>query len=341
MATPPSSQNVKLFQDFLRPFLINETNVKGKLVRLGEVVDAIISRHQYPEPVSRLLAELLVLAAMLSYNLKRDGILTVEIRGQGKIRLMVADALPSGDIRAYAELSDEGKAYFESQTGDQHSYDLQTLLNKGYLVITLDNGPGNLPYQGIVALEGHTLSEALTSYFCHSEQSEIAIKVTVGQVVSAGMGQHWCAGGIMVQRLPSEGGKALPASTEKREVILPENEINEETLLDEEEEKWNRSRILMESVQDHELLDLTLPPETILYRLFNEDGVWMFDGKPLHDKCRCSREKYERALASIAREELDTMKVDEKIFITCQFCSKTEYFNDHDLDRIYRSSPDE
>ncbi|MDG1287567.1 MAG: Hsp33 family molecular chaperone HslO [Rickettsiales bacterium] len=294
-------------QDLIQPFLIHHSSVRGRIVRLGKSVDAILSQHAYPPAVSPLLAEMCVLAAMLSSNLKGRGKLTMQIRGDGDIAFMVVDVKADGALRGYAEMK-EGAIFEDSERS------MKELVGKGYLAITLQKG--KKPYQGIVELDGESIGDSMQHYFSNSEQSVVYVKTSVGKREVNGE-SVWVAGGVMIQQVPQEGGTQEETLEQTALEDKPENLI----------EDWNHNRVLAMTVKEEELLDVYLSPQALLYRLYNEDGVWVYDAEAFRAECSCSREKVIQTLAQFPEEELEGMLGDDaKLEVKCQFCSNTESF---------------
>lgn len=327
--TVAGNDNNSRFTDFFQPFLIDESHVKGNIIRLGQAVDVILSRHQYPDSVSRLLAEQTVLASMLSGNLDEGGSLSVQVKGaqqddaiRGPVSFTVVDVKENGDIRGYAELAPDAHARILELEKTQEEISLVDLIGQaGFLAITITPAAGTQQYQGIVALTGDTLTQAVEEYFTQSEQLQVSIKAAVGKIAEGGK-HKWYASGMMIQRVPDLGGNS--------ENVLPE--------VEDDGENWNRSRILMGTVKNEELLNPTLAPQTLLVRLFNEDGVWVYEPKQLRVNCRCSRERIEDVLGNFPDEDIEEMKHDGVISVSCQFCNKTEVFRDDDIARIRNST---
>src|SRR5271155_554422 len=184
--------------DLIQPFRIDPFALRGRLVRLGPTVDRILSQHDYPEPVAVLLGEAITLAVVLAGALKYDGIFTLQTKGDGAIRLMVADVSTSGAVRGYAQF-DAAKLDVAADSGAS----VPDLLGAGYIAFTVDQGEHTDRYQGIVELAGDTLADCAKHYFRQSEQLQAGIKLAVGRV---GPGGIWRAGGLMLQRVPPEGG---------------------------------------------------------------------------------------------------------------------------------------
>ena len=307
-----ATQNATLGPDAVTPFMLHESNVRGRLVRLSEVVNTVLSRHEYPVAVSRLLAEALALAAMLGSNLKGGGIFTLQARGEGAVRMLVVDATHGGELRGYAAYDED------AALSDAEDATLSALFGAGYLAVTLDMGQGD-PYQGVVALEGANLCDALTHYFTQSQQVDIAVKVAVEHDEADG----WRAGGMMIERMPDG--------------VLPLDMRAVEVLQEAGEEEWRAGLSMMQTLKAEELLDDALSSAELLYRLYNMDGVWVHDPSSWHVGCLCSREKVESALRFIARDDMEDMKLDDgSVEVTCQFCNQSEVFDEMQIERLYK-----
>jgi len=312
--------------DFVRPFLLEVPGLLGRLVRLGPVVDTVLTRHDYPEPVARLLGEFLALAGTLSSLLKYDGTFTLQTKGDGPVRLMVADATPEGALRGYAEVDSAGlETALAAGTarGDDASAGPALLLGKGYLAFTVDLAPDGERYQGIVELTGETLADCVNHYFRQSEQLKTAFKLTARR-----RAREWRAGALFLQQMPESGGTWTPG--------LPD-EPDDVVLGSGEEDDWRRALAFMASCSDEELLSDSLPADDLLYRLFHEERVRVYRVRPLSLGCRCSRTRLETILRSLPHDEVRDMKVDGEVVMTCQFCNVDFRFDDTALDDIYAS----
>lgn len=290
------------------PFEIKPLGVRGRIVRLGGVVDDILHKHDYPAPVSALLAEAVALTAMLGASLKFDGKFILQTNSDGPVDLLVADFSSPGGIRGYARF-DAGKvAELKSPTP-------QALLGKGYLAMTIDQGLGMERYQGIVSLGGVTLTEAALGYFQQSEQIPTRLRLAAGALAQRGARpEAWRAGAVMVQHLPRDGGVSpLPLHSGD----VPEGK--EEIVV--EDDHWVKARLLLDTVEDHELLDPMLTPEELLYRLYHEDGVTVYPAVTLERHCTCSRDKVGDLLKSFSDDDRAHMKTNGIIDVTCEFCS--------------------
>jgi molecular chaperone Hsp33 len=306
MSERSSEQRVELAipeDDLILPFQAEQADVLGRLVKLGPVVDTILSRHDYPEPVSRLLGEAVALTALLGAALKFEGKFILQASTDGPVDLLVADYQVPGGLRGYARFSDERIAALVPD---------EALLGQGHLAMTIDRGADTERYQGVVPLEGESLTEAADTYFRQSEQLPTFIRLAVARHYRGGESGAktwaWRAGGLLVQKLTREGGRGGAPSAAF-------------------EEDWTRAKSLAKTVEDHELLDPTLPPDRLLYRLFHEEQVRAYRGVPLKSYCGCSRGRVEDLLKRFSAEELTEMVVDGEVWVTCEFCNARYHFD--------------
>ncbi len=311
----PSHQMAELVipnDDLALPFQAELAHVVGRVVKLGPTVDEILSRHAYPEPVSELLGEAVALAALLGAALKFEGKFILQASTDGPVDLLVADYQTPGQLRAYARFDQD--RIQELEANGARGADL---LGDGHFAMTIDRGPEMERYQGVVPLEGQSLSEAADIYFRQSEQLPTFLRLVTAkhyQADAIDKQWSWRAGGLLVQKLTSEGG-------------IGDIETDDPM----ENEDWNRAKLLAETVEDHELLDPTLTAERLLYRLFHEERVRAFPALPLDPYCSCSRERVENLLKSFPEDELEEMIVDGEVSVTCEFCNKLYRFDPADL----------
>lgn len=290
--------------DLLRPFQLERSQLRGRFVRLGGTVDYVLKAHDYPPAVSDLLGQLLVLAGALAGGLKFAGRFSLQIRADGPVRLLVADCTNDGEMRGYASFDSERIAAASPERP-------MDLLGKGLLALTVDQrGDGGELQQGIVELGGDTLSDCMLNYFHRSEQVRTGIRVAVARSPVDG---RWLAGAIVMQ--------ALPVTDPRR--------------LDEAEEDWRRAMILLGTATDDELLDPTLRPDDLLFRLFHEDGVRVFTPLPLNPGCGCDEQRVWNMLASFPLDDLEAMRQEDGgITVTCQFCSRIYAFDQARLSEL-------
>ncbi len=287
--------------DALFPFQIEAGLVRGRLVRLDQSVTKILDAHNYPEVVAILLAEMLAVGAVLAGSLKYEGIFTIQAQGDGPISLLVADVTSGGDLRGYARFDEEKLA-----TKEQASL---ALLGKGYLAFTVDQGEHTERYQGIVELAGGSLSAAVNSYFQQSEQLETSFKIAARRAVDG-----WRAGVLMIQRMPVES-EGIPIMT-----------------VEEADENWNRACILLDTLKNDELLDPALSAEKLLYRLYHDDGLQIFEERAVRAHCRCSAERLGSALRTLPEaDRKDILREKGSVEVVCEFCKTVYSFTEKDL----------
>lgn len=301
--------------DHVVPFQIEGLDARGRTVQLGGMLDSILGRHDYPEPVARLLAETIVLTVLLGTSLKFDGKLIVQTQTDGPVDLLVADFASPDSVRAYARYDE--KALAEAVAANR--LEPQDLLGKGILAFTIDQGPYMQRYQGIVELDGASLEEIATAYFRQSEQIPTKVRLGVAELYERGRDgaeHHWRAGGLVIQFLPE-------APERMRQGDLPGGDLPEgaEVPEFEEDDLWTEAKMLVETIDTDELTDPRVGSERLLYRLFHERGVRVFDPVPVLDKCSCSRDKIKAVLDNFSAEEIEESIEDGRILVTCEFCS--------------------
>ena len=296
--------------DLVLPFEIKPLGVRGRLVRLGPAVDDILHRHAYPASVSALLAEAVSLAAILGAMLKFDGKFILQTKTDGPVDMIVADYVAPGKVSGYARFDAERVAALKNPGQVD-------LLGTGYLAMTVDQGPDMERYQGIVPLDGADLTAAAHSYFEKSEQIPTRIRMAAGPLFQRGAKcEAWRAGAIMVQHLPREGGSSpLPSHSGD----APEGV----DVAPQENDDWVKARLLLDTVEAHELLDPQLSAEQLIYRLYHEDGVTAYPATHLERYCSCSQDSITRMLARFPAEDRADMVTDGEISVTCEFCSTT------------------
>jgi molecular chaperone Hsp33 len=307
--------------DQVLPFQLDALGVRGRLVRLGPALDAVIERHGYPLAVARPLAEAMVLCATLASSLKYDGIFTLQISGDGPIRLLVTDLTTDGALRGYAQFDSWKLAVaLGGGSGEAPEGYVPKLFGHGRLSFTVDQGQHTERYQGIVPLEGGTLADCAHTYFRQSEQLPTGLKIAARRFVD-GTSAHWQVASLMVQQMPEFHAGRIGVDLEQRE------------------DDWRKAVILMASATEAEMLDPALPGTSLLHRLFHAEEPRVFPRRRLAARCRCSRERIDRVLRSIKRQELDDLR-DAKglVAVKCEFCSTEYAYDDGDLDRIYASA---
>ncbi|MFN0262393.1 Hsp33 family molecular chaperone [Tepidamorphus sp. 3E244] len=306
--------------NYIQPFAVEALDVRGRLVRIGPELDRIIRRHGYPHSVSRLLAEAVALTALLGTSLKFDGRFIVQTQTDGAVSMLVVDFDTPDQIRACARFDAEAVAALPE---DAKPADL---LGKGVLAMTIDQGPDMNRYQGVVALDGGTLEDAAHQYFKQSEQIPTFVRLAAAEMFVAGKDPEWRAGGLLIQHLP-EGG-AAPRDIDPGDA--PEGADAPQV---EEDDHWREARFLSETVEDHELTDPSVSSDALLYRLYHERGVRVFEPLTLVERCRCNRERVRDMLLSFTADDVaDMTREDGMLEITCEFCSQAYEFKPSEIE---------
>lgn len=309
--------------DHVVPYEVSALDARGRAVQLGPILDTILARHDYPEPVARLLSEAMVLTVLLGTALKFEGKFILQTRSDGPVDMLVADFATPRSLRAYARF--DAERLEEAVKADKASP--AELLGAGVLALTIDQGEWMQRYQGIVPLDSTSLEEAARTYFRQSEQIPTEVRLSVArQMVRDKDGtvkEGWRAGGLLAQFLPqSSDRQRMPdlhggdGDTQERQTI---------------DDAWAEVQALLNTVAPDELLDPTVGSERLLYRLFHEHGVRAFEGSAVVDECSCSREKIRSILDGFTAEEVAESTEDGAIHVSCEFCSKKYEFNAADL----------
>ncbi|MEM6780977.1 MAG: Hsp33 family molecular chaperone HslO [Pseudomonadota bacterium] len=296
--------------NIIQSFQLEESNLRGRIVRLGSVLDEILEPHNYPEAVNQLVGETLALSALLSSMLKYEGVFTLQAQGDGPISMLVSDMTSAHKLRGCASFNAERLSSAMQQLSDlsvdeRSQNQLAQLLGKGYLAFTVDQGEHAERYQGIVDLQGASLVDCVQHYFAQSEQIGTGIKMAVGQ-----RDGKWRAAGIMVQNMPEDDVR------------------NENWSSNLNEDDWRRTMILLDSCTRDEFLSPELGENMLLMRLFHEEGVRIFPPEPITKDCRCSTDRVEQVLSTLSEDDLDHITEDGKITMTCEFCSRDFIFDD-------------
>jgi molecular chaperone Hsp33 len=282
----------------VQPFHLWDKPVRGRLVRLGVLADALLSRHDNPDVVKKLTGQALALTAGLATALKYQGSFSLQAKGDGAVPMLLADCTDAGTLRGYARADADRLALLNGADAEAGA-----LLGNGYLAFTCDQGPEMERYQGIVSLEGETLADMTGHYFQTSEQ--FASRVWL----AAGKGEEgWRGTALILERVAGEGG------------IDPE--MDDAT----QDDAWDTAVALASTVKEEELLDDNLASGQLLHRLFHAEGLALGQPRPLSFGCRCSRSRLTAVLEGFSDEDLDEMTQAGEISMTCEFCNTTYRF---------------
>lgn len=292
-------------------FHIDNGIFMGRLVRLDKVVNTILSRHQYPRQISAVVAESTALGTLLSSTIKYDGLFTLQTQSSGPVTMIVVDVTSQGRIRACANFNQEmlTKA-LELRKAEDELLEAPHYMGGGHLAFTVDQGPNTDLYQGIVDLQGKTLSECALRYFKQSEQIETYLQLFLQAPDKEN--DEWKAAGILLQKLPDNGGK-ISGDTASID------------------EAWNEAVIFAQSLKAEEIFDSSLSSEEILTRLFHANKLQITQTKDYHFGCRCSHDKLFNTLHAMADKDIEDMCENNKITATCHFCGEVYSFDKGEL----------
>lgn len=279
----------------VQPFHLRHKPVRGRLVRLGPLADALLSRHENPPAVTILAGQALALTAGLAAALKFRGSFSLQAKGDGPVPMLLADCTEAGALRGYARAQPERLGALLDGGATPTA---AALLGQGYLAFTCDQGPEMDRYQGIVAIEGDSLTDMTATYFRTSEQLATHVHLACARTPAG-----WRAGALILERVAGQGGIGAGMDAEAQE------------------EAWRTAIALAATLTDAELLDDSLPGERLLHRLFALEGLALDRARALSYGCRCSRARLAGVLAGFGEEDLDHMAEEGTITMTCEFCN--------------------
>ncbi len=299
------------WDDTVLPFQLDVSDMRGRVARLDGVLDGILSQHDYPEKVEALVAEMALLTALIGQTVALRWKLSLQVQSKGPVRMIATDYYApqqEGEparIRAYA-------SFDRDRLTDSAPFDQ---VGEGYFAIMIDQGEGTQPYQGITPLAGGSLSACAEAYFAQSEQLPTRFSLSFGKSTEPGVGEHWRAGGVMLQHMP----KASPfvASSEGDGNILTADDLVD----GEEGENWGRVNILLDTVDDLELIGPSIAPTDLLVRLFHEEQPRVYDAQSVQFGCTCSEDRVRQSLSIYSAKDIEKMTTPEgDVTADCQFC---------------------
>lgn len=311
-----TSADTAAWDDIILPFQLDKSDMRGRVARLDDTLEQILSKHDYPMPVAALVAEAAMLTALIGQTIKLRWKLSLQIRGEGAVRLIATDYYAPtkegapAQVRAYA-------AFDENDLEDGAEPFAQ--FGKGYFGIIIDQGQGMTPYQGITPLAGGSLASCAEAYFAQSEQLPTRFEIASAQSQMAGDdAPRWRGGGVMLQHMP-EAGEHVTQSEEGGD---EQGLIRAEDLMDDAvQENWNRVNTLLQTVELTELVGPLVAPDKLLLRLFHEEAPRVFDPQIVEFGCTCSEEKVRQSLSIYSAKDISTMTTEEgTVTADCQFC---------------------
>ncbi len=301
------------WDDTVLPFQLDRSDTRGRVARLDGVLQRILGQHAYPPAIEALVAEAALLTALIGQTIKLRWKLSLQIRGDGPTRLIVTDYFaPREDgtparLRAYASydgdaLDGEGDAFAQ--------------LGAGHFAITIDQGEGMVPYQGITPISGRSLADCARTYFAQSEQLPTRFSVRFGKARAPGEDAAWRGGGMMIQQMPQGAPEAQHGGSGEGGLLLPDDILDGA-----EAENWYRVNVLLDTVEEMELIGPHVHPTELLVRLFHEEGPRVFDAQPVAFGCTCSPAKVRDSLSIYPAEAIAEMTTRDGIVTAdCQFC---------------------
>lgn len=303
------------WDDTVLPFQLGKTDIRGRIARLDGLLSTILGQHNYPLEVSAMLAEAVVLTALIGQTIKLRWKLSLQIRGDGPIRILATDYYGpsqkrgSARIRAYASFD---KDRLDAETGTAFEK-----IGKGIFGVIIDQGQDMTPYQGMTPLSGGSLAACASTYFAQSEQLPTDFAISVGQSSTADEHNQWRAGGIMVQLMPQASPHATqPENTGTSEPLQVPDIVPTDT-----QDGWNRAISHLQTVEETELVGPYITPQTLLKRLFHEDQPQVFPVQPVVFGCSCSPEKVRNTMSMYSAKDITKMTADNgMVTADCQFC---------------------
>ena len=277
------------------PFYLPRRPVRGRLVRLGPLAEALLSRHDNHPAVTLLHGQAIALAAALASALKFRGSFSLQAKGDGPVGMLLADCTHDGALRGYARAEPERLA---AALAEDPAPSAGRLLGQGYIAFTVDQGPDMDRQQGIVSITGDNLADMALHYFATSEQLHVWLRLACARAPAG-----WRAAALVLEKIAGSGG------------IDPDLDAAAQ------EESWRTATLLAATVSDDELLDDGLATEHLLFNLFHSEGVAADRPRALAYGCRCSRQRLSGILEGFDTDDLDHMAVDGDIVMTCEFCN--------------------
>lgn len=301
------------WDDTVLPFQLDKSDMRGRVARLDGVLHGILKQHDYPPVVEALVAEMALLTALIGQTLKLRWKLSLQVQSKGAVRMIATDYYgPTEDgeparIRAYASYDRD-----RLSAGDPFEQ-----VGEGYFAIMIDQGSGMTPYQGITPLAGGSLSACAEAYFAQSEQLPTRFKLSFGLSSQPGIGEHWRAGGVMLQHMPKASPHVSGEGGSGEAGLLAAGDLIDGEI----EENWNRINILLETVEEIELIGPSVTPANLLVRLFHEEEPRVYDAQEVKFGCTCSEDRVRQSLSIYSARDIETMTENGRVTADCQFCS--------------------
>ncbi len=286
-------------RDSLHRFLFEQYPIRGHLVHLDAAWRALIEHREYPAAIRTLLGEAAVASLLLAATIKFEGVLSLQLQGDGAVHLLLAQCTSGLGVR--------GLARYREDTAFAEGAGITDLIGAGNLTVTVETEGSSQRYQGIVPIAGKHLAESLQTYFENSEQLPTRLWLYADEQGASGM---------LLQRLPGEGGTGVAMSAQAVD------------------DAWRRVQLIGETLTPEELRSLT--DAEILHRLFNEDDVRLYEPAPVFFKCRCSRERVSGVLQGLGEAESRSILAERgEVEVRCDFCNRAYVFDAVDVAQLF------
>lgn len=307
------------WDDTILPFQLDRSDIRGRVARLDGVLDQVLAQHDYPPVIESLVAEATLLTAMVGQTIKLRWKLSIQVRGEGPVRLIATDYYAPetpgepAHLRAYASYDAEGLDLVAPGFPQ---------IGSGYFAILIDQGDGMVPYQGITPIAGGSLTSCAETYFAQSEQLSTRFALSFGKAP-----EGWRAGGVMLQIMPKASPSVSGGGTGEGGLLAAEDVLDGD-----EAENWNRANKLLDTVEEQELVGPVVQPTDLLVRLFHEETPRIFDSQPVGFGCTCSADRVRESLSIYSAKDIGHMTTDEGIVTAdCQFCGAHYEFDPRTL----------
>jgi molecular chaperone Hsp33 len=302
-----------VWDDTVLPFQLDNADIRGRVARLDGVLESILKQHNYPTPVEALVAEMVLLTALIGQTVKLRWKLSLQVQSNGPVRMIATDyfapedAGRSAKIRAYASFDPE-------RVSDNTPL---AQVGEGYFAILIDQGEGTTPYKGITPIAGTSLADCAEAYFAQSEQLPTRFSLSFGKSTEQGAKARWRAGGIMLQHMPKASPLSAVSGATGASGLLSADDL----LTGDIGENWNRANILLDTVEQLELIGPRVTPTDLLVRLFHEEGPRVFESQPIRFGCTCSEDRVRQSLSIYSKRDIEKMTtIDGRVTADCQFC---------------------
>lgn len=319
--------------DSILPFQLDRLDLRGRVARLNRTLDRILTQHRYPPSVCALLGETALVTAMIGQAMKLRGRFSVQARGDGVVSLIAADYFAPG----YFEPGEEGApgrlrawAQFDREAAPETSDTPYELLGQGLFAMTIDQGPGSTPYQGVTPLVSGGLAASAETWFAQSEQIATKFRLAIGQATAPGGAQRWRAGGVMLQHLAERGeGAEPPDAPSGEDGLMTAQDVAD---MGGQSDNWRRAALLLDTADALELTGPLVTPERLLLRLFHEETPRVYTPQPVAFGCTCSEEMVRGVLSQYQPDEVREMAEENgEIVADCQFCGRQYRFTPEDV----------